>query len=780
MSTRTNMHKNASTMNHKFIIGALATVALTLSIFSCEQKTQDTTSPTPSSISESTRKADSVLALMTLQEKVGQLNQYNGFWDVTGPTPAGGDEKKKYEDIKNGRVGSMLNVTSVERVRAAQKVAVENSRLKIPMVFGFDVIHGYQTMMPIPLAESCSWNLALMEQSAAVAADEASAAGINWTFAPMVDVGRDARWGRVMEGAGEDPYLGARAAEARIKGFQGELESEKTVAACAKHFAGYAFAESGREYNTTEIGLNTLHNIVLPPFKAAAKTGCATFMNGFHEISGTPVTASRFLQRDILKGEWGYEGMIVSDWGSINELRKHGIAKDSAHAAEIALNAGSDMDMEGHCYVNYLEQLVESGKVDEKLIDDAARRILKLKFELGLFEDPYKYCSEEREKETLGSEKHLDIATQAARESIVLLKNESNTLPLKKEQSIAVIGPLAADKDSPLGSWRGKVIPNSAVSVVEGIDNITGKTSSYSQGCKLVEGEHSFIYEVKINETDKTGIKEAVSLAKTKDVVVMVLGEDCFQSGEGRSRTEIGLPGLQLELLKAVQKVNPNIVLVLMNGRPLTLSWEAENIPAIVEAWHLGSGSGTAIAEVLFGAYNPSGKLTMSFPRNVGQCPVYYNIKNTGRPSAVGHDAGLVFHSHFIDSEKEALFPFGFGLSYSTFEYGDISLSAKTIKSDGTITISTTVTNTSEVAGEEVAQLYIRDLVSTKTRPIKELKGFEKIKLEAGESQSISFDLTPSELGYYVDGKFVVEPGDFEVFVGTNSVDLKKSTFSVN
>lgn len=767
-------------MNHKFLMGALVSGTLTLSVMSCEQKSQNTPNTNTTEISESTRKADSVLALMTLQEKVGQLNQYNGFWDVTGPTPEGGSEKKKYEDIKMGKVGSMLNVTSVKHVRAAQKVAVENSRLKIPMVFGFDVIHGYQTMMPIPLAESCSWNLALMEQSAAVAAEEASAAGINWTFAPMMDVGRDARWGRVMEGAGEDPYLGARAAEARIKGFQGDLESANTVAACAKHFAGYAFAEGGREYNTTEIGLNTLHNIVLPPFKAAAESGCATFMNGFHEISGTPVTASSFLQRDLLKGKWDYEGMIVSDWGSINELRKHGIAKDSAHAAELAIKAGSDMDMEGHCYVNYLEELVKSGKVDEKLIDDAARRILKLKFDLGLFDDPYKYCNEEREKETLGNQKYLDIATQAARESIVLLKNENNILPLKEGSSIAVIGPLAADKDSPLGSWRGKVIPNSAVSVIEGIDEITGKSTSYSQGCKLVDGEHSFIHEVKINNTDRTGIKEAVSLAKSKDVVVMVLGEDCFQSGEGRSRTEIGLPGLQLELLKAVQKVNPNIVLVLMNGRPLTLSWEAENVPAIVEAWHLGSGSGTAIAEVLFGEYNPSGKLTMSFPRNAGQCPVYYNIKNTGRPTAVGNDAGLVFHSHYIDSEKEALFPFGYGLSYASFEYGDISLSSSTISQEGTITVSASVTNTSDITGEEIAQLYIRDLVSTKTRPIKELKGFNKIKLEAGESKTITFELTPKELGYYIDGNFIVEPGDFEVFVGTNSVDLKKSTFSIN
>lgn len=443
-------------------------------------------------------KVDSLLKLMTIEEKVGQLNQVNGSWDITGPVPKDENTKQKYEDIKKGLVGSMLNVTSVEHVRTAQKLAVENSKHKIPMIFGFDVIHGYQTMMPIPLAESCSWDLELMKNSAAVAAKEAASAGLNWTFAPMVDVGRDARWGRVMEGAGEDPYLGALAAKARVEGFQGNLNDETTLAACAKHFAGYGFAEAGREYNTVELGENTLRNIVLPPFKAANEAGVATFMNGFHEISGTPVTGNTYLQREILKQEWGFDGFIISDWGSIFELTAHGVAKDRKEAAEVAIKAGSDMDMEGRCYIAHLAQLVKDGTVKEATLDDAVRRVLKVKYELGLFDDPYKYCNEERQKATLGSKENLDIATDAARKSIVLLKNEKNLLPLKKEQSIAVIGPLAADNDSPLGSWRGKVIPKTAVTVVEGIENVTGQKVKYEQGCKLVNKEHTFIYEVDI------------------------------------------------------------------------------------------------------------------------------------------------------------------------------------------------------------------------------------------------------------------------------------------
>ncbi len=606
---------------------------LTLLGVACQENKEAVT--TVSATSEVDQKVDSVLALMTLQEKIGQLNLYNGFWDVTGPVPEDDDTQKKYEQIKNGGVGAMLNITSVEKVREAQRLCVENSRLKIPMLFGYDIVHGYQTMMPIPLAESATWDTELIEKTTAYVAKEATAAGLNWTFAPMVDISRDARWGRVMEGAGEDPYLGSKIAVARVKGFQGDLNSDHTMAACVKHFAGYGFAEGGRDYNSGDFSNSTLYNIILPPFKAASEAGAASFMNAFNDIGGTPATGSAFLQRDILKGDWDYEGFVVSDWASTAELVTHGVATDKKEAAEIALNAGSDMDMEGKCYIDNLETLVKEGKVSEANIDDAVRRILKVKFELGLFDDPYKYCNAELEKEIIGSEEGKEVALKGAHKAIVLLKNENNLLPLNKEESITLIGPLAEDKDSPLGSWRAKAISNSAISVLEGFQAEIGEDKvKYTQGCRLVDGKRSFIYELKINETDKTGFKEAIALAKTTDKVVMVLGEDCFQSGEARSRTDLKLPGVQQELLKEVHKVNPNIVLVLMNGRALDLSWEDAHIPAIVETWHLGSMSGEAIADVLFGDVNPSGKTTVSFPYTVGQMPMYYNMKNTGRPAS--------------------------------------------------------------------------------------------------------------------------------------------------
>ena len=727
-------------------------------------------------------KVDSVLKLMTLAEKVGQLNQYNGFWDITGPVPKDDDSQLKYEHIKTGMVGSMLNVTSVEKVKEAQRLCVENSRLKIPMIFGYDVIHGYQTMMPIPLAEAASWDLALMTKSAGVAAREAAAAGVNWTFAPMVDISRDARWGRVMEGAGEDPYYGALVAKARVTGFQGDLNSASTVAACAKHFAGYGFAEAGRDYNSADFSRSTLYNTILPPFKAAAEEGVATFMNSFNDVNGTPATGNAFLQRDILKGKWDYKGFVVSDWASIMELKVHAIAKDDKEAAEIALNAGSDMDMEGRCYVNHLEALVKEGKVKEDKIDDAVKRILRLKFMLGLFDDPYKYCNTTIEKAEIGKAENLNTALEAARKSIVLLKNENNLLPLSKEDKIALIGPLATDKDSPLGSWRAKAITGSAVSVLEGMQQIgNNENIAYAKGCVLSPETPTFKYEVKINADDKTGFEEAIQLAKSVEKVVMVLGENCFQSGEGRSRSELQLPGVQLDLLKKVYAVNPNIVLVLMNGRPLALPWEAEHIPAIVEAWHLGSMSGTAIAEVLYGLENPSGKLPMSFPYNVGQMPLYYNLKSTGRPTANEFDAGMVFYSHYSDVSNTALFPFGHGLSYTTFNYGKPTLSKTSYKKGEMVKVDLTISNTGSVAGDEVAQLYLRDLVSRATRPVKELKGFQKVHLEPGESKTISFELTDQELGYYnAKGEFVVETGAFEIMIGTSSAEIQTISFELN
>lgn len=766
-------------MKTNFKLWSTMAILILLGVVACQEKKAINT--TVSTLSETDQKVDSVLALMTLQEKIGQLNLYNGFWDVTGPVPENDDAQIKYEQIKNGGVGAMLNITTVEKVREAQRLCVENSRLKIPMLFGYDIVHGYQTMMPIPLAESATWDTKLIEKTTAYVAKEATASGLNWTFAPMVDISHDARWGRVMEGAGEDPYLGSEIAVARVKGFQGDLSSEQTMAACVKHFAGYGYAEGGRDYNSGDFSNSTLFNIILPPFKAASEAGAASFMNAFNDIGGTPATGSSFLQRDILKGDWDYKGFVVSDWASAAELVAHGVAKDNKEAAEIALNAGSDMDMEGKAYIDHLEELVKEGKVTEANIDDAVRRILKVKFELGLFDDPYKYCNAESEKEIIGSEEGKEVALKGAQKAIVLLKNKDNILPLNKEEKIALIGPLAEDKDSPLGSWRGKAITNSAVSVLEGIQNEIGSDKvNYTQGCRLVEGKRSFIYELKINETDKTGFKEAIALAKTSDKVVMVLGEDCFQSGEARSRTDIKLPGVQQDLLKEVYKVNPNIILVLMNGRALDLSWEDAHIPAIVETWHLGSMSGTAIADVLFGDVNPSGKTTVSFPYNVGQMPMYYNMKNTGRPQANEFEKEMVFYSHYSDAPKTALYPFGYGLSYTSFSYSEPQLSTSKLDSNGVVEVSVTIENTGDREGEEVVQLYIRDLVSKQTRPVKELKGFEKINLTAGASEKITFQLKPKNLGYFLsDGTFSVESGEFEVMVGPNSRDLQKAIFSL-
>ena len=713
------------------------------------------------------QKVDSLLKLVTLEEKIGQMNQYNGFWDLTGPAPSDGDAANKYNHLKQGLVGSMLNVRGVENVRKVQKIAVEETRLGIPLIIGFDVIHGYQTQSPIPLAESASWDLEAIKKSAQMAAKEAAAAGINWTFAPMVDISRDARWGRVMEGAGEDPFLGSKIAIARVEGFQGDdLASNQTLAACAKHFAAYGFAESGRDYNTADVGLSTLYNTILPPFKAAKDAGVKTFMNSFNELNGIPATGDKFLQRDILKGKWEFDGFMVSDWGSIMEMIDHGFARDKNHATELAVNAGSDMDMESYAYVNELVDLVKKGKVSEDLITDAARRILKVKFELGLFENPYKYCDAEREKETIGSKEIHDAALDMAKKSIVLLKNKNNILPLKKQGlNIALIGSLAKDKNSPLGSWRLAAKDNSAVSVLEGMQQYTGNTLEYAEGAKLNIKPTNFINEVEINSNDTSGFNKAKQIAKKADVVVMVLGEVGFQSGEGRSSTSLGLPGVQQQLLEEVFKVNQNIVLVLNNGRPLVLNWAEENIPSILEAWQLGSESGNAIAQVLYGDYNPSGKLPMSFPRAVGQIPIYYNYKNTGRPGPKSE----VFWSHYQDEVNEPLYPFGYGLSYTTFKYSDLSTSV----ADKKIKVKVKLTNSGKVAGKEVVQVYIQDIVASVTRPVKELKGFELVELNPNETKEIEFVLTDKELGFFNNsGDFIMEPGEFKVFVGGNSKEL--------
>lgn len=743
-------------MNKQIIHSLLFSLILCLSVNISAQKKMEADIET---------KVQELLEKMTLEEKIGQMVQLNGFMDFTGPAPADSDGNKwKYDALKAGKVGSMLNVRGVKNVKELQKMVVENSRLGIPLIFGFDVIHGHKTVFPIPLAESASWDLAEMQNGARVAAIEAAAEGLNWTFAPMVDISRDARWGRSMEGAGEDPFLGSAIAKARIRGFQGDdMSADNTIAACAKHFAGYGFAEAGKDYNAADVGTSTLYNVILPPFKASVEANVATFMNSFNTLNGIPATGDDFLQRDILKGEWGFEGFMVSDWGSIKEMTDHGFAKDLKDAAIIAANAGCDMDMESYAYAAHLKEAIEAGEVKEALIDDAAARILRIKFQLGLFDDPYKYCDEKREKELLYHPDHKAAALEMAKKSIVLLKNEGNLLPLnKKQKKIAVIGALANDKDSPLGNWRLGTDSGTAISVLEALDE-QKIDYTYAEGAKVVDEAKDFLNEVKVNNTDKSGFKEAVKLAKKSDVVIMVLGEHGYQSGEGRSRAYLDLPGVQKELLQAVQKVNKNIVLVLMNGRPLTIDWEAENIPTILETWQLGTESGNAIVSTLFGENNPSGKLTMSFPRTEGQVPIYYNYLNTGRPGPID----FVFWSHYGDETNKPLYPFGYGLSYTSFDYKNLKVDAS---NSAAVTVSAEITNTGDVAGEEVVQLYIRDRVASVARPVKELKGFEKISLKPGESKTVSFTLTDAELGFYnTKGEFIIEDGEFDVMIGTSS-----------
>ncbi|MGB4743564.1 MAG: beta-glucosidase BglX [Flavobacteriaceae bacterium] len=764
-------------INQSLIIGLIFCL---FGIQSCKKVDSTTTkerSSSLSSVEHIEQKVTRLLNQMTLEEKIGQMNQYNGFWDLTGPAPSNGDAAKKYEHLRKGYVGSMLNLRGVENVRKIQKIAVEETRLGIPLIIGFDVIHGYETLSPIPLAESASWDLEAIKKSAEVAAEEAAAAGINWTFAPMVDISRDPRWGRVMEGAGEDPYLGSKIAFARVQGFQGsDLSHHSTLAACAKHFAAYGFAESGREYNTADIGTSTLNNSVFPPFQATVDAGVRTFMNSFNELNGIPATGNTYLQRDILKGKWEFDGFVVSDWGSIEEMIPHGYAKDNKHAAQMAVNAGSDMDMESYLYVNELADLVREGTVKEAYIDDAAKRILRVKFELGLFDDPYKYCDAQREKEVIGQQAFHEASLDMAKKSIVLLKNEDQLLPLKKQgQKIALIGALASDKTSPLGSWRIAAKDNSAVSVLEGMQAYTGNQLTYAKGTDVSLGKTKFTEEVKINTTDKSEFTQAIAVAKKADVVVMVLGEIGYQSGEGRSRTELGLPGVQQELLEAVYNVNKNIVLVLNNGRPLVLNWHQEHLPAIVEAWQLGTQSGNAIAQVLYGDYNPSGKLPMSFPRAVGQIPIYYNHKNTGRP--IMPTPSTVFWSHYQDVENTPLYPFGFGLSYTTFEYSDLQAQ---VVSTNEVNVSVTLRNTGTFTGKEVVQLYLKDHYASVTRPVRELKGFELVSLEPNEHKKISFKLTEKELGFYNNaGDFVLEPGDFSIFVGGDSTTNLQSKITL-
>ncbi len=728
------------------------------------------------------KSVENLLALMTTTEKVGQLNLYNGTWDFTGPVPQDNSTQERADNIKKGLVGGMLNVLTVDAIREAQEMAVEESRLGIPMIFGYDVVHGYKTMMPIPLAQTASWDSDVAYETNRIAAIEAASSGLNWAFAPMIDVSRDGRWGRIMEGGGEDPYLTSVMAVAWIRGFQqDDLSDPLTMAACAKHFAAYGFAEAGRDYNTTDVSDQTLFNIVLPPFKAAVEAGVVSVMNGFNDLNGVPVTADGRLQRDILKGDWGFEGFVVSDFNSVGELVTHGFVKDEKAAARAAFMAGSDMEMDSRQYERHLNALVDEGAIDMAMLDDAVRRILKVKFELGLFEDPYRYCNKERATSNVLTADHLAAARDAARKTMVLLKNDNDLLPIAKDvASIAVIGQLAAHKDIPLGSWRAQAPANSAVSVLEGIREVATGEVTYTEGYRLVEEKRHFIHEVPFSEQNRNGFSDAIQIARQAEVVVMVIGEDCFQSGEGRSQVDTQLKGNQVELLAEIVKVNPNVIVVLMNGRPVVIPDVVNIVPAVLESWFGGSASGNAIADVLFGDYNPSGKLPVSFPYHTGQEPLYYNHKNGGRPVTNDFDAGKVFWSHYTDAPNEPLFPFGFGLSYSIFSYNDLTLSSHQLRSGEELKASVNVTNKSNMNGEEVVQLYIRDLYGSTTRPVKELKAFEKVMIRAGETRTITFKISTDDLAYYwPDGRYCAEEGDFHIFIGGNSRDVLQAEFEL-
>ncbi|RFZ94694.1 beta-glucosidase BglX [Mucilaginibacter conchicola] len=715
------------------------------------------------------KKVEVLLAKMTLDEKVGQLNQLSGDWEATGPvTKNTGD---KLQQVRDGKIGSVLNIMGENHTRTFQDAAMK-SRLKIPLLFGQDVIHGYSITFPIPLAEAASWDLPAIERSARIAATEASAAGINWTFAPMVDVARDPRWGRVMEGAGEDTYLGSLIAAARVRGFQGRgIGSTDAVMACVKHFAGYGAAIGGRDYNSVDMSLHALWQTYLPPFKAALDAGAATFMNAFNDLNGTPATGNAYLQRDILKGKWGFKGLVVSDWNSIGEMIPHGYAKDLKQAAETAIKAGNDMDMESRAYIGHLAVLVREGKVPIATVNEAVRRILTKKFELGLFDNPYKFINAAHEKATLNQPKNIEAARDMGRKSIVLLKNEKNLLPLSKDvKTIALIGPLSKEKWYLKGAWSTNVDPNdNVVNIYEGLQNHAPNAKIlYAQGCN-------------ITDSVATDFKEAVETAQKADVVVMAVGEDIFMTGEARSKANIHIPGVQEDLIKAVVATGKPVVVLLMAGRPMIFNWTAEHAPAIVYTWWLGSQMGNSVADVLFGDYNPSGKLPMTFPRSEGQIPLYYNYMNTGRPATGDNDA--FYRSSYLDVPNTPQYAFGFGLSYTTYSYSNISISKTAIRKDETITVSFDLKNTGNVAGEEVAQLYIRDMVAQPLRPVKELKDFAKVKLAPGESKRISFKLDKEKLSFYNDKlEWITQPGDFKVMIGpaSNNIKLEKTFQLIN
>lgn len=697
------------------------------------------------------KRVTELLKKMTLEEKIGQLSLYTTDWGSTGPTIREGYKN----DIRSGACGNLFNAHTTGFVRELQTIAVQETRLKIPLLFGFDVIHGYKTIFPIPLGEAASWDLPAMELSARVSSAEASAAGLNWTFAPMVDISRDPRWGRVMEGGGEDTYLGSQIAAARVRGIQGQkLGQPDAMLACVKHFAGYGAPMGGRDYNTVDMSERYFREFYLPPYRAAVDAGAATVMTSFNDYDGVPATGNSFLLNQVLRKEWGFEGFVVTDYTSINEMLNHGVVENEQQAGELALRAGVDMDMQGAVYQQYLKKSLTEGKVTLAQIDEAVRRILRLKFDLGLFEDPFKFCDEKREKSTLLSPQNRAAARAVSRKSIVLLKNEANALPLQSNQKIALIGPLADNKSELIGNWNGAGNANDCISLLEGLRAVQPIGLVHEKGCD-------------ITGTDQSGFAAAIRAAEQSDVVIVAVGEAAMMSGEAAARAHITLPGVQEALVLALCQTGKPVIVVLMNGRPLVLPQIAEKATAILETWWLGTEAGHAIADVLTGAYNPAGKLPMTFPRAEGQIPIFYNEKTTGRP----YNPDSKWTSKYIDEPNSPQWPFGFGLSYTTFQYSEPKVLNAT--KDG-FSVHFTLTNTGKVAGEEVAQLYIRDLVGSVTRPVKSLKGFQKVMLQPGESQELHFDLREQDLGFYrLDGSFGTEPGVYDLMVGGNSQDLK-------
>jgi beta-glucosidase len=727
---------------------------------------------------------DDLMSKMTLEEKIGQLN-LPGAGDFTTGQTANTDIGKK---IVEGKVGGLFNISTAAKIRSVQQVAVEKSRLKIPLIFGMDVIHGYKSVFPIPLGLSCSWDMDLIEQSARIAAQEASADGICWTFSPMVDISRDPRWGRIAEGNGEDPYLGSEIAKAMVRGYQGkDLTANNTIMACVKHYALYGAPDAGRDYNTVDMSHQRMYNEYFPPYKGAVDAGVGSVMASFNEVDGIPATANKWLMTNVLRDQWGFGGFVVTDYTGINEMIDHGMG-DLKTVSALALKAGIDMDMVGEGFLTTLENSLREGKISVQMIDNACRRILEAKYKLGLFDDPYRYCDLNRAASEVYTEANRNQARKTASESFVLLRNQNNLLPLKKNAKIALVGPLADNRLNMCGTWTVAGDFEKAISVKDGIAMVTGKPEliTYAKGSNIVADS---ALEARIGMFGKaTGwdsrpaevvIAEAVKASQNADVIVAVMGEAAESSGESSSMSDIELPENQRDLLKALLRTGKPVVMVLFTGRPLAIKWEEENIPAILNVWFGGSEAGAAVADVLFGDVVPSGKLTTTFPQNTGQIPMHYNHKNTGRPLAEGQWFSK-FRSNYLDVSNDPLYPFGFGLSYTNFNYSDITLSSNTMKPDGKIEVSVSVTNTGNYDGKEVVQLYIRDLVGSVTRPVKELKDFSKVFIKKGETKKVSFTIDIEDLKFYnYELKHVAEPGEFKVFVGGNSRDVKEASFSL-